>query len=266
MARPSNGNPIPLVQIRTCLQARIRVPNRRSTSVARATASGLDQHCHWPTRRTVAAKRSGAPDGLSRPSAEAASRCRHGRARGHSACADLQGRRPYLPRPGTADHFLQSLRISRARCRCSTPARAPGGCWWRTWTRAAATSTIRRPRLANCSRAWAPGTSPTPLRPAACASCAVCRAVALARAARPRPRHVRFGSPRSTGPHVVLGGQIRPRGPAQVRRLARALERRPDEARAALEQPNGPEAGGPAADRVRGRVPALETVRRRRIR
>ena len=40
-----------------------------------------------------------------------------------------------LTRRGMPGRFLRIRRISRPRCRCTTPVRAPGGCWRSTWTR-----------------------------------------------------------------------------------------------------------------------------------
>ena len=62
------------------------------------------------------------------------------------------------------------LLTSRARCRCTTMARLPGGCWRSTWTWPAVTSTTRPPSSPSCSIGCAPAASPT-CRRAAAATC-----------------------------------------------------------------------------------------------
>ena len=197
-----------------------------------ATITGQRARSTLPPCDTPGVKpiRAGSPDGLSRDR-------RRGRlamrSRPRSPVLRTSGSRATaaaLTRPGTPARCPPSLRTSRARCRSTIPARAPGGCWRLTLTRAASatvspTSSTRRPSSASCSSASAAGPRrrlavrrPPRLRP-------VRRGAAVARAARRRP------GAGAALPRDRPGADVLPRRPdqpawlpAQVRRLAGALD------------------------------------------
>ena len=158
------------------------------------------------------------------------------------------------------------------RCRCTIPARLPGGCWRSTWTRrrgdvdrqAAELGQLLERLGARYVADVAPSRRPPRVRP-------VLRAAALARAARPRAGRSRCGSRRRPGADVARSAaRSRPPGSRHKRGGWRLLTMPVEDALAAVEHPNGPEVWDAlltefAAELQAGREPAGDGRRCQRL-
>ena len=135
-----------------------------------------------------------------------------------------------------------SLRASRARCRCTTRARPPGGCWRSTWTRARGDVDDQAAALGQLLERfggrYVADVSPSGGRHVYVLFAAPLPWLELRDVARALA--LRFPSI-DTAPMSSLGGQISPPGSRHKCGGWRVLSMPLEEARAAVEHPNGPE-------------------------